>query len=137
MKNTTRFLASLKHSKAKMGKWLSDEKLWVRSASLWCVCFLLLTVMWFLSYYFLPFGLLRGVFPQANLPVGNDLLSAFLAIFIYNLAVGGGFSVAANLLSLKSIPLGYAYPLVQTSLYGIFLGTDSFGVNQGADFFRA
>jgi hypothetical protein len=68
------------------------------------------------------------------LPLGNDLLSAFFASFTFNLAVGGGFTVAANLLSLKSIPLGYSYPLVQTSLYGIFLGTDSFGVNHGSRF---
>jgi hypothetical protein len=94
-----------------------------------------LVVTWFASYYFLPRGILRDVFPSAYLPLGNDFLSAFLTIFLFNVVVGCGLIVALNLLSAESIPLGYLYPLIQIILFGIFLGTDSFAVRYGSRFF--
>jgi len=116
-------------------KWLTNESVWVRIISLWLLSFLLLFIWWLASYYFLPYGVLRGVLPSAELPIGNDFLSVFLPIFLFNLVIGGGLTVAINLLSVKSIPLGYFYPLINISLYGIFLGTDSFGISHGSRFF--
>ena len=107
----------------------------VRVGTLWVLCFVLLTVTWFVSYYFLPVGVIRDVFPSAYLPLGNSFLSAFLIIFFFNLLVGCGFTVALNLLSAKSVPIGYFYPLVQICLFGIFLGTDSFTLSHGGRFF--
>lgn len=116
-------------------KWLTNENMWVRVIPLWLISFLLLFIWWFASYYFLPYGVLRGVLPSAELPIGNTFLSVFLPIFLFNLVVGGGLTVAINLLSVKSIPLGYFYPLIHVSLYGIFLGTDSFAISHGSRFF--
>ncbi len=114
---------------------LIHENVLIRTATLWILCFVLLTVAWFVSFYFLPYGILRGVFPSAYLPLGNSFLSVFFAIFLFNLLVGCGLSVALNLLSAKSIPLGYLYPLIQVSLFGIFLGTDSFAITHGSKLF--
>jgi len=69
------------------------------------------------------------------LPLGNNFLSAFFGIFLFNLIVGCGFIVATNFISAKSISLGYVYPLVQASLFGIFLGTDSFAISHGGRLF--
>jgi hypothetical protein len=49
-----------------------------------------LIVAWFVAYYFLPYEVLKGVFPSSYLPLGNSFLSAFLAIFLFNLVVGCG-----------------------------------------------
>jgi uncharacterized membrane protein SpoIIM required for sporulation len=94
-----------------------------------------LIVAWFVAYYFLPYEVLKGVFPSSYLPLGNSFLSAFFAIFLFNLVVGCGITVAANLISAKSIPLGYLYPSVQVCLFGIFLGTNSFAISQGGRLF--
>jgi len=114
---------------------LTSENVFVRAISLWTLCFTFLIVTWFVAYYFLPYGVLKGVFPSAYLPLGNSFLSAFFAIFLFNLVVGCGFTVAANLISAKHFPIGYLYPLVQVSLFGIFLGTNSFAVSQGGRLF--
>ena len=114
---------------------LIHENVLIRTATLWILCFVLLTVAWFVSFYFLPYGILRGVFPSPYLPLGNSFFSVFFAIFLFNLLVGCGLSVALNLLSAKSIPLGYLYPLIQVSLFGIFLGTDSFAITHGSKLF--
>jgi hypothetical protein len=119
----------------KLKNWLTHENVMIRAVTLWFTCFALLAVTSFVSYYFLPYSILRGVFPSANLPLGNDFLSAFLTIFLFNLVVGCGLTVALNLLSAKSIPLGYFYPLIQISLYGVFLGTDSFAISHGSRLF--
>lgn len=116
-------------------KLLTHEKVFVRAGSLWILCFTFLTIVWFVSYYFLPYGILKGVIPSANLPLGNTFLSTFLTIFLFNLIAACGFTVAANLLSVKSVPLGILYPMVQTCLFGIFLGTDSFGISHGGRLF--
>jgi len=88
-----------------------------------------------MTHYFLPYGMLRGVFPTARFPLGGrDFLGIFSRIFLFNLAVAVGFIVALNLFSVKSIPLGYFLPLIQICLYGIFLGTDSFAVSHGSKF---
>lgn len=116
-------------------KMLTHANVFVRAISLWILCFAFLIVAWFIAFYFLPYELLKGVFPSAYLPLGNNFLSAFFAIFLFNLVIGCGFTVAANLISAKSIPLGYLYPLVQVSLFGIFLGTNSFAISQGGRLF--
>lgn len=64
------------------------------------------------------------------------IFSVFSCLFFYlTFVVGGGLTVALNLLSIKSIPLGYFYPLINMSFFGIFLGTDSFGISHGSRFF--
>jgi len=120
---------------SELKKWLVHENILVRAARARVLGFAFLAVAWFVSYYFLPYGVLRGVFPSANLPLGNGFFSAFLTIFLFNLVVGCGLTVALNLLSAKSIPLGYFYPLIQVSIFGIFLGTDSFAISHGSRLF--
>jgi len=116
-------------------KMLTHMNVFVRAISLWILCFTFLIVTWFAAYYFLPYEVLKGVFPSSYLPLGNGFLSAFFAIFLFNLVIGCGITVAANLISAKSIPLGYLYPLVQVSLFGIFLGTNSFVISHGGRLF--
>jgi hypothetical protein len=120
---------------SKIKKWLIHKNILVRAITLWILCSAFLTATWFVSYYFLPYGVLRGVFPSANLPLGNYFFSVFLTIFLYNLIVGCGFTVAANLVSVETVPLGYLYPFVQECLFGIFLGTDSFAISHGGRLF--
>ena len=118
-----------------MKKWLTHEEVPFRAAALWILCLAVLLVTWSVSYYTLPYGVLRNVFPSTYLPLGNSLPGVLLTIFAFNLVVGCGLTVAMNLLSVKSIPVGYFYPLVQIGLFGIFLGTDSFAVSHGTRFF--
>jgi len=92
---------------------------------------ILFTVVWYLSYYFLPEGILQGKTGSAII-VGSDVAPTMLeewgTIVMWNL--GALFLVVlVNLIRyLDRFPLGYVTPLGLIALYATCLGTNSFSI---------
>ena len=104
-----------------------------RFAGLWAVGAVAFTGAWTVGYLLLPPGLLRGVFPVATAPLGADgLVGTLLRVVGYNLVVAGGLIVLGNTVRVRETPVGFVIPLAHAALFGLFLGTDSFAVAQGA-----
>ncbi len=116
-------------------KTLTHRNVLVRAGSLWILCFAFLITSWLIAYYFLPYEMLKGTFPSAYVPLGDSFLSALFAIFSFNLVVACGLTAAINLLSAKSVPAGYLYPMIMSCILGILRGTDSFAISQGGRLF--
>lgn len=107
----------------------------MRLAALWLVCALLFTIAWMVSYHLLPEGILRGRLLAARLPVVTpQFATTFLRIFVVNLLVGCGLVFVANLFRVGDTPLGYLVVMGHSVLYGILLGTNSFGIPAPARF---
>ena len=112
-------------------KFLFNDSIIVRFISLFMIGAILFTGVWYLSYYFLPEGILQGKTSSAII-VGADVAPTMLeewgTIAMWNL----GFLlliVLVNLIRyLDRFPLGYVPPLGQIALYAIFLGTNSFSI---------
>jgi hypothetical protein len=109
--------------------WLKGDRVVLRLLVLWLICALLFTMAWSASYYLLPEGILRGRLLASRLPVETPLVSTtFLRIFAVNLLVGCGFVVLANLFRVGEMSLGYLVVMSHSVIYGILLGTNSFGI---------
>jgi hypothetical protein len=109
--------------------WLNNDNVLVRLVTLWLICSLLFTISWTISYYFLPEGILRGKLLAGRLPIEtNRVVTTFLRIFSYNLFIAGGLVVIANLFQVGNIHLGYQIICFHSIIYGILLGTNSFGI---------
>jgi hypothetical protein len=107
----------------------------VRLAVLWLVCALLFTIAWIVGYRLLPEGILRGKLLAARLPVATpQLTTTFLRILAVNVLVGSGLVFVANLFRVGDTPLGYLVVMGHSVLYGILLGTNSFGIPAPARF---
>ena len=112
-------------------KFLFNDSIIVRFISLFMIGAILFTGVWYLSYYFLPEGILQGKTSSAII-VGADVAPTMFeewgTIVMWNL----GFLlliVLVNLIRyLDRFPLGYVPPLGQITLYAIFLGTNSFSI---------
>jgi hypothetical protein len=101
----------------------------VRLAVLWLVCALLFVLSWTASYHFLPEGVLRGRLPAGRLPVATpQLTTTFLRIFAVNVLVACALVFVANLFQVGQMPLGYLVVMGHSVIYGILLGTNSFGI---------
>ncbi len=82
---------------------------------------------WWLGYRWLPEGALQGKAMAANLPLeALPLLPRMAAIFLWNALWAAAFAGAANLLRIRRLPLGFVPVLALWTLYGLFLGTNSF-----------
>jgi len=112
-------------------KFLFNDSIIVRFISLFVIGAILFTVVWYLSYYFLPEGILQGKTGSAII-VGSDaaptMLEEWGTIVMWNL--GGLFLVfLVNLIRYRDrFPLGYITPLGLITFYAIFLGTNSFSI---------
>ena len=112
-------------------KFLFNDSIIVRFISLFAIGAILFTVVWYLSYYFLPEGILQGKTGSAII-VGSDaaptMLEEWGTIVMWNL--GGLFVIVLiNLIRyLDRFPLGYVTPLGLIALYAVFLGTNSFSI---------
>jgi len=112
-------------------KFLFNDSIIVRFISLFVIGAFLFTVVWYLSYYFLPEGFLQGKTGSAII-VGSDaaptMLEEWSTIVMWNL--GGLFLIIlVNLIRyLDKFPLGYITPLGLIALYAVFLGTNSFSI---------
>jgi hypothetical protein len=108
---------------------LKNENVLLRLVSLWLICALLFTISWTISYHFLPEGILRGKLLAGRLPIETDrMIKTFLRIFTFNLFVACGLIVFANLFRVGNTPLGYLIVCSHSIIYGILLGTNSFGI---------
>lgn len=116
------------------GKYLFlNESLSVRLFSLWGVGILLNLSAWWIGHAFLPERALQGLFPAGRvLPEDGSWGHVFVFILFYNAVIAGGLIIGANLLRVGWFPLGYLPLLAHWLLFGLFLGTNSFGVSKEA-----
>lgn len=110
---------------------LIHKRLYVRFLALFGIGAVLFTLMWTLSYFFLPEGVLRGRTGSAIL-AGDEAAGSFIAewlrIVALNLMAGSLIVLANRIYRYKGFPLGYIVPLAWLSIYAIFLGTNSFSI---------
>ncbi|MHB1390018.1 MAG: hypothetical protein ACYCXF_02135 [Thermoleophilia bacterium] len=110
-------------------KLLTHNKVYIRFLALWPLCLILLFLSWFISFRFLPEGILTNKLPSAGIGLGSGGFTLiFIKIFFFNLVVAGGILTFANLFQVGRLPLGYVPIMVQWIGFGIFLGTNSFSV---------
>lgn len=118
-----------------ISRWLHSDKVLVRMAVLWTICALLFTASWTTSFYLLPEGILRGKLPGQYIPVETPrVITTFLRVFGVNLLAGCGFVALANLCQAGNTSLGYPIVMYHVVLYGVLLGTNSFGIPAPAHF---
>ena len=114
-----------------MKRLLCNKRLYVRFLSLLGLGVVLFTLVWTLSYFFLPEGVLRGRTGSAIL-AGDEAASSFLAewlrIVALNLMAGSLIVLANRIYRYKGFPLGYIIPLAWLTIYAVFLGTNSFSI---------
>lgn len=117
-------------------KLLTSSNLAIRISTLWLTGFILLFIAWSLSYVSLPEGSARGTVIVSYIPLTTEEVhSTFLRIFLYNLFVAAALIFIANLIRIKSLPLGYLVLFYHWILYGIFLGTNSFMIPSATKLF--
>ena len=110
-------------------KYLFNDSIIVRFISLFVIGAILFTVAWYISYHFLPEGILQGKTGSAII-VGSEaaptMLEEWGTIVMWNL--GALFLVfIVNLIRyLDRFPLGYLNPIGMITRYAICLGTNSF-----------
>ncbi|MEA3294261.1 MAG: hypothetical protein U9P81_04690 [Euryarchaeota archaeon] len=112
-------------------KFLFNDSIIVRFISLFVIGAILFTGVWYLSYHFLPEGILQGKTGSAII-VGSDaaptMLEEWGKIVLYNL-VALFVIVLINFIRYRDhFPLGYITPLGLIALYAVFLGTNSFSM---------
>ena len=111
---------------------LTHRRVSTRVFSLWALGVIVNLVAWEIGYRFLPTAALKNVLPAGFFIPGHaGVLHTLLTILVYNVGLASGLIVVANLFRVKDIPLGYLPVLFHWSLYGLFLGTDSFGISRG------
>jgi hypothetical protein len=115
--------------------WLKSDKVLMRLAALWLICALLFTVAWTTSYYLLPEGILRGKLLGQYIPIETShVITTLVRIFGVNLLAGCGLVALANLFQVGDTSLGYQIVMFHAGLYGVLLGTNSFGIPAPARF---
>jgi hypothetical protein len=114
-----------------MKKLLLHKSLIIRFISLYLMGLLLFLLTWFISYYFLPGGIIRGASAAAKFAgndVGGNLLGEWMKIIAFNL-FATAIIIYANISTyVRGYPLGYLVPIIWFILYGILLGTNSFSI---------
>ncbi len=87
----------------------------------------------FVSYYFLPEQILRNKLGGALL-AGKDALYGsiameFIRIFAINVSIALFLIALPSFLQSDKISLGYYMPILNSILYGVVLGTNSFSIS--------
>jgi len=112
-------------------KFLFNDRIIVRFISLFVISAILFTLVWYLSYYFLPEGIMQGKTGSAII-VGSDaaptIFEEWGTIVMYNLGILLLVFLVNLIRYLDRFPLGYVTPLGMIVLYAIFLGTNSFSI---------
>ncbi len=112
-------------------KFLFNDSIIIRFISLFVIGAILFTLVWHLSYHFLPEGILQGKTGSAII-VGSDAATTMLeewgTIVMYNLGVLLLIVLVNFIRYLDRFPLGYITPLGMIALYAVFLGTNSFSM---------
>lgn len=122
--------AADEHSPSIAQRLLLHDRLLVRFAALFTLSTVLFVAAWSLGYYLLPGGVLRsaGAAPaEAVNQAAPTLFGELLSILTWNLTLPVVVIVLANLaMRVNGYPLGYLYPLFNSIMYGLTLGTNSF-----------
>ncbi|MFC7081571.1 hypothetical protein [Halorussus caseinilyticus] len=114
-----------------LGAWVNHDDPAVRFAALWTVCAALFVAAWYLGYYLLPAGLLRGSSAASALPeYAGSVRAEFLTIFAWNLGVCV-LVVAANAFRSVRTPLGYLVVAVHWVRGALVWATGSLAVETG------
>jgi hypothetical protein len=110
-----------------LNRWLFNERLLVRAASLLLTGAVLLIAAWFAGYYLLPEGALLGPQSLEGSAAAPPSLGLLLAEIVGRNAI---WVVVIALINLLLIPSGFGYlvPLAWCIYYGLLLGTNSFGI---------
>jgi len=112
-------------------KFLFNDRIIVRFISLFMIGAILFTAVWYLSYYFLPEGILQGKTGSAII-VGSEVAPTMLeewgTIVLFNLGILFLVFIVNLIRYLDRFPLGYITPLGMITLYAVFLGTNSFSI---------
>ncbi len=112
-------------------KLLFNDSIIVRFISLFVIGAILFTVTWYLSYYFLPEGILQGKTGSAII-VGADaaptMLEEWGKIVMFNLGALFLIVLVNFIRYLDRFPLGYVTPPGLIAIYAVFLGTNSFSI---------
>lgn len=112
-------------------KFLFNDSIIVRFISLFVIAAILFTAVWYLSYHFLPEGLMRGK-TGAAIIVGSEaaptMLEEWGTIVMWNLGVLFLVFIVNLIRYLDRFPLGYIVPLGMIPQYAVFLGTNSFSI---------
>ena len=112
-------------------KFLFNDSIIVRFISFFVIGAILFTAVWYLSYYFLPEGILQGKTGSAII-VGSDaaptMLEEWGTIVMWNLGALLVIVLVNFIRYLDRFPLGYITPLGMITQYAVFLGTNSFSI---------
>jgi len=112
-------------------KFLFNDRIIVRFLSLFVIGAILFTVVWHLSYHFLPEGILQGKTGSAIIvdsDVAPTMLEEWGTIVMWNLGALLLIILVNLIRYLDRFPLGYITPLGMITLYAVFLGTNSFSI---------
>jgi len=113
-------------------KYFMNEKFIIRFISLLTVGIILFTLVWFLSYYFLPDGFLKGKAVSGRIvraEASNTLLAEWGKIAGYNLGAVCLLVLVNLILWFDLFPLGYVTVFGNLTLYSIYMGTNSFMIS--------
>lgn len=110
---------------------ISHPNLLVRFLSLLAIAIFLFLLAWLVGYSLLPEGAFRSTAETQLQSRGlgeatGSLWEEWLGIFLNNLLPLFLILVANGLVRVNGIPLGYIVPLYNLTLYGLFIGTNSF-----------
>lgn len=118
-------------------KYLLHEKLPVRFGSLLGIVLIAFFAAWFVGYYFLPEGALRGRNVAQALSgsslAGGSVWLEWLRILAINLGAMFLLVIAPNLIrSPHNYPLGYSTVAILAVVFGMMIGTNSFTLSLGS-----
>jgi len=112
-------------------KFLFNDSIIVRFISFFVIGAILFTAVWYLSYHFLPEGIMQGKTGSAII-VGSEaaptMLEEWGTIVMWNLGALFLVFIVNLILYLDRFPLGCITPLGLITLYAVFLGTNSFSI---------
>ncbi len=113
-----------------MNKYAFNNRLHIRFIFMLALASLVFTGVWFISFHYLPEGLLQSQRGLNSLVRENapNLFTEWLQISGVNLIPMVLIILFNRLIIINKIPLGYLIPLVNVILYGVFLGTNSFAL---------
>lgn len=111
-------------------KLLVHERVSVRFIALFALSSVLFVGAWYISYWFLPAGILTVSRAESiTVQVSTGVIGELATILAWNLTLPLLVIVGGNiLLRIHRLPLGYIMPALWSLWYGVTIGTNSFAV---------
>ena len=111
---------------------ITNSNLVNRLVSLWILGIILNLFAWLIAYLLIPDAALKGIFPSSSfINEQSTFWETLTFILAYNILFACGLILIANLTRIGSFPLGYFLVFFHWSMYGIFLGSNSFDISKG------